>query len=129
LVLSSSHDFRKEWEKTKKQFFKLSKDAEKIALKGKKEVVRFSHTGKLHLDSTAAIFKKEHLYHLIGKEYANLKDHSKSTSKLKKLVKELHKVEKEQRILKKSIKSQSKTEAKPKSKTRTKKTIKRVKKS
>ena len=112
--MKKQYDFKKEWEKTKVQLHKFSKEAARMAKKGEDELVKFSKKGKLHIDSTAVSLKKEHLYYLIGKEYSKIKDPGEQSPSMKKLIGELHKVEKEQRSVQSSIKRKTKT--KPKSK-------------
>lgn len=99
------YDFKKEWEKTRDQLAKFSKEAVEIAKKKEKELVEFSRKSKLHVDSTAISLKKEHLYYLIGKEYANAKVSAQPTPKLTKLMNELKKADKEQRVLRRKIES------------------------
>ena len=67
--MPTQYDFKKEWEKTRNQLVKFSKEATKVAQKGEKELIAFSRKSKLHVDSTAISLKKEHLYYLVGKEY------------------------------------------------------------
>jgi hypothetical protein len=71
--------------------------------KGEEELVKFSKQSKLHIDATTVSLKKERLYHLIGKEYAGLKDPSQPTAKLGKLIEDLKKAEAEQQALKARI--------------------------
>ena len=97
-------DFKKEWGRTKDQLIQFSRKAAKVAKKGEEELIKFSRQSKLHFDSTAATLKKEHLYHLIGKEYAGLKNPAKPSASLKKLVEELRTIEKEQRVIHRKIK-------------------------
>ena len=66
------YDFKKEWEKTKEQLVKFSKEAAIVAKKGEEELIKFSHRSKLHVDSTTASLKKEHLYYQIGKEFSKI---------------------------------------------------------
>ena len=101
--MPTQYDFKKEWEKTRNQLAKFSKEAVKVAKKGEKELVEFSRKGKLHVDTTAISLKKEHLYYLIGKEYAKDKASAQPTAKLTKLLNELKKADREQRVLKRKI--------------------------
>jgi len=105
-------DFKREWEKTKKQLVQFSKEAAVLAKKGEDEIVKFSKKGKLQLDSTAIGLKMERMYYLIGKEYAKLKSPSNPTVKLKKLVDQIRKLEKEKSSLKGKIKRSSKVKSK-----------------
>jgi len=107
--MSNQYDFKKEWEKTRNQLVKFSKEAVETAKRGEKELVEFSRRSKLHVDATAISLKREQLYYLIGKEYANGQSAEKPTSKLAKLVKELKVAEKEQKALNRKLKSKSKS--------------------
>jgi len=103
--MTPQFDFKKEWEKTKDQLIKISKEAAIIAKKGEEELVKFSQKGKMRMDATAAGLKKEQLYYLIGKEYVKVKEPGKQSAQLKKLVEEMGKIEKEQRLLQKKLKT------------------------
>ena len=105
--MSGQYDFKKEWEKTRSQLAKFSKEAMIVAKKGEQELVKFSRKSKLHVDATAFSLRKEKLYYLIGKEYASAKEPEKSTPKLKKLVAELNKVNKDQQALQRKLKKPS----------------------
>ena len=98
-------NFKKEWPKIKKQLLDFSQQAVQMAKKGEKEFLRISHRGKLHINSTALTLKKEHLYHLIGQEYVRAKCPSAPTAKLKQLLEEFSKIEKDQKTLDRQIKS------------------------
>jgi len=106
--MPKQYDFKKEWEKTKTQLIKFSKEAAVIAKKGEKELVKFSRKGKLHVDATSISLKKEHLYYLIGKEYVRGEGSDQPTAKLTKLVGELKKADKEQQTLKRRLKVEKK---------------------
>jgi len=106
--MPTQYDFKKEWEKTRDQLAKFSKEAVEVAKKGEKELVEFSRRSKLHVDATSISLKKEHLYYLIGKEYAGTQGAEKPTAKLTKLLKELDKADKEQRVLKRKLKLKKK---------------------
>ena len=106
--MSTQYDFKKEWEKTRSQIEKFSKEAVKMAKKGEKELVEFSRKSKLHVDTTAISLKKEHLYYLIGKEYAKENAPVKPTAKLTKLLGELKKADRKQRALKRKIETAKK---------------------
>src|SRR5262245_51833993 len=102
--MTDEKKFTKEWPKIKKQLLDFSQQAVQMAKKGEKEFVRLSHRGKLHINSTALTLKKEHLYHLIGQEYVRAKCPAAPTPKLKQLVGEFEKIDKEQRGLERQIK-------------------------
>jgi len=97
------YDFKKEWEKTKIQLTKFSKEAARVAKKGEEELIKFSRQSKLHVDATAISLQKEKLYYMIGKEYMQSKDLEKETPKLVKLVIELDKANKKQSALKRKL--------------------------
>lgn len=99
------YDFKKEWEKTRSQLAKFSREAVKVAKKGEKELIEFSRKGKMHVDTTAISLKKEHLYYLIGKEYTKENASEQPTAKLTKLLNEFNRAEREQRVLKRKIKT------------------------
>ena len=103
--MPTQYDFKKEWEKTRNQLTKFSKEAVKMAKKGEKELVEFSRKSKLHVDTTAISLKKEHLYYLIGKEYTKENAPAQPTAKLTKLLNELKKADREQKVLKRKIKT------------------------
>jgi len=106
--MPTQYDFKKEWEKTRNQLAKFSKEAVKMAKKGEKELVEFSRKSKIHVGTTAISLKKEKLYYLIGKEYAHTGDPEKVTPKLKKLVEELNKADKKQLALKRRLNTSKK---------------------
>lgn len=83
----------------------FSRQAVQMAKKGEKEFIRLSRRGKMHLDATALGLKKEHLYHLIGQEYIRAKYPSTPTPKLKQLIAEFERIEKEKKSLGRQIKS------------------------
>ena len=98
--MSDQIDYKKEWERTKKQLVVFSKEMAELAKKGEKEFVKFSKRSKLHIDSTAIGLKKEHLYYQIGKEYVVSNTPAEPTPKLKKLIDEVRKSDKQQKELK-----------------------------
>ena len=102
--MPTQYDFKKEWEKTRNQLAKFSKEAVKMAKKGEKEIVEFSRKSKMHVDTTAISLKKEHLYYLIGKEYTKENASAQPTPKLSKLLNKLKKADKEQQALKRKMK-------------------------
>ena len=106
--MPEQHDFKRDWEKTKNQLAKFSKEAARVAKKGEQELIKFSRQSKMHVDSTAISLKKEKLYYMIGKEYMQSKDLEKETPKLVKLVTELNKANKEQSALKRKLKAPKK---------------------
>ena len=97
------YDFRNDWPKIKKQLMEFSQEALTLAKEGEKKLVKYSRTGKLHIDSTALALKREHLCHLIGKEYINAKCPGPRTPELDKLIRELAGVEKDINALKKKL--------------------------
>ena len=97
-------DIKKEWPKIKNQLSQVSKEALDLLKKGEKELVRVSHQGKLRVDATALNLKKEHLFHLIGKEYVKADTPAQPTPKLKKFIADLARIEKETESLKKQMK-------------------------
>jgi predicted hydrocarbon binding protein len=103
--MPTQYDFKKEWEKTRKQLTQFSQEAIKVAQKGEKELVKFSRIGKLHVDSAALGLKKEQLFYLIGKEYVKANAPEKPTPQLDKLLSELKKADKEQEGLRVKIKN------------------------
>jgi hypothetical protein len=107
--MTAHYDFKKEWEKTREQLNKFSKEAVKMAKQGEKELVKFSRRSKLHVDSTALSLKKEHLYYQIGKEYASAQAPAQPTVKLTKLLGELKKADRQQQALKRKIEGKKKT--------------------
>ena len=102
--MNSGYDFKKEWPRIKKELTKVSQEALALAKKGEKELVRVSHLGRLHVDSTAVRLKKEHLYHLIGKEYVRARCPGTKTPRLKELVEELRALEQDSRKLARQMK-------------------------
>ena len=103
--MPKEHDFKKDWEKTRQQLTQFSKEALVLAKKGEQEFVKFSHRGKLHLDSTAIDLKREQLYYLIGKEYVKAKAPAGPTAALTKLLEELAKINKEQKTVRNELKN------------------------
>jgi len=89
------YDFKKEWPQLKKQLARISDDARVMMKKGEKELVKFSRESKRHLDVTALQLKKEHLYHLIGKEYLKAGCPGEPSAPLKSLVAEFQNIEKD----------------------------------
>lgn len=98
-------DIKKEWPKIREQLISVSQEALTLAKKGEGELVKFSQQSRLHIDSTALNLKKEHLFHLIGKEYVKAKTPGPQTPKLKKLLAEFDALEKHQRSLKRQFKA------------------------
>ncbi len=103
--MPTPQDFKKEWEKTRKQLTQFGREAVKIAQKGEKEFVKLSRVGKLHMDSAAIGLKKEQLFYLIGKEYVKANAPEKPTPQLDKFLNELKKADKEQEGIKVKIKN------------------------
>lgn len=102
--MPTQNDLKKEWEKTRTQLARLSKEAVKIAKRGEQELVKLSRKSKLHVDTTAIALRKERLYYLIGKEYANTKDQQPSP-KMKQFLSDLNKAEKEQQAVNRQLKT------------------------
>ena len=89
--MPKEHDFKKDWEKARKQLDLFSKEAMVLAKKGEQEFIKLSHRSKLHLDSTAIDLKREQLYYLIGKEYVKANAPAQPTAAMVKLLDELEK--------------------------------------
>jgi len=106
---------KKEWPKIKKELVRVSQEALDLAKKGEEELIKITQKGKLHVDTTALNLKKEHLFLRIGKEYVRGKRPSTQTAKMKQLLGELDKLEKEIKTTKGKLK------ASPKKKTTRKK--------
>ena len=106
--MTIQQDLRKSWPKTRKQLQEFGKEALVLAERSKKEIIRLSKEGKLHLDFTALDLKKEHLFYLIGKEYVKANYPSEHTSKLKKLIAEINQINREQRSLKNAMETKRK---------------------
>ena len=102
--MADKHDYRKDWEKTKKQLLKFSKEAMEVVKKGEEELIKLTKKSKFHIDSTAISLKKEKLYYLIGKEYVKAEKGPKGKEKIKKLVSESKAADKEWKELKEKIK-------------------------
>lgn len=101
--MTEQNELKNEWKKRREQLSKLSKEALLVAKRGEKELIELSRKTRIHVDSTALTLKKEHLYYLIGKEYADIQGTNKSTAKLTKLVGELTKANKLQLALKRRL--------------------------
>lgn len=101
--MPGQYDFKKEWEKTRKQLAEFTKEAGRVAKRGEMELIKFSRQSKLHVDATAISLKKEKLYYMIGKEYVHATDPEKTTSQLRKLLAELEKINKRQSVLKRKL--------------------------
>lgn len=104
-IMPKEHDFKKDWEKARQQLNQFSKDALVLAKKGEEEFIKFSHRGKLHLDSTAIDLKREQLYYLIGKEYVKAKAPAQPTTAMVKLLDEIERIDKEQKAVRSELKS------------------------
>ncbi len=103
--MPKEHDFKKDWERTKKQLNQFGKEALVLAKKGEQEFVKFSHRGKLHLDSTTIDLKREQLYYLIGKEYVKASAPAQPTAVLTKLLDEVARLDKEQKVVRGELKN------------------------
>lgn len=101
--MKAPYDFKREWEKTKKQFIHLSSEAADMAKKGEKELIAISKKGKVQLDVAAMALKREKLYYLIGKEYAKGRSPANPSDKVLKLVAEVKTLVKEQRRIEKQL--------------------------
>ena len=93
------YDFKKDWPRIKKQLTELSDEAKVLVKKGEKELVKLTKESKRHIDATALHLKKEHLYHLIGKEYLKSGCPSEPSTLMKQLVAEFKNIEKEMAAL------------------------------
>ncbi|HPB68131.1 MAG TPA: hypothetical protein PLT76_06320 [Candidatus Omnitrophota bacterium] len=109
--MEDRYDFKKEWPKIKKELKRVSEEALKIAKRGEEEVVKFSRVGKIHIDSAALKLKQEHLFHLLGKEYMKAKFPGPHSPKMKKLIVEYHKLEKDLGQLQQNLKTPRKRPA------------------
>ena len=114
--MAKKYDFKKEWPRIKKELVRVSKEAMVLAKKGEEQLVKVTKRGKLHVDDAALGLKMEHIYLQVGKEYVKSKCAETKTPKLKKLLNDLAKIEKEKQALGKKIKAGSKarTAARPK---------------
>lgn len=99
------HDFKKDWEKARKQLDLISKEAIVLAKKGEQEFIKLSHRGKLHLSSTAIDLKREQLYYLLGKEYVKAKAPAQPTSAMTKWLEDLERIDKEQKTVRNELKN------------------------
>ncbi len=106
--MEDRYDFKQEWPKIKKELKRVSQEALKIAKRGEAEIVKFSKVGKVHVDSAALRLKQEHLFHLLGKEYAKANFPGPHSPKMKKLVVEYHKLEKDLGQLRQNLKPRKK---------------------
>ncbi|MDP2653947.1 MAG: hypothetical protein Q8Q08_07950 [Candidatus Omnitrophota bacterium] len=98
-------DIKSDWPEVKKQLMTFSREALRLAKKGEKELKTFSGRGKLHLDSATLNLKKEHLYHLIGREYIRARCPGTQTPKLKALIAEFRKIDKAHKGLQRGIRT------------------------
>lgn len=101
------YDFKKDWPRIKKQLTELSDEAKILVKKGEKELVKLTKESKRHLDVTALHLKKEHLYHLIGKEYLKSGCPSEPSTLMKQLVEEFRNIEKDMAALARRKKTSS----------------------
>lgn len=93
--MASRYDFKKDWPYLKDELKRISEEAMKMVKKGEEEITRYSQIGIMHLDATALKLKKEHLYHLVGKEYVQAGCPKEPTAKLQKYLVELKKIDKD----------------------------------
>ncbi len=117
--MTANYDFKKEWPKIKKELVRVSQEALDLAKKGEEELIKITKKGKLHMDTTALNLKKEHLFLRIGKEYVRGAKPATQTAKMKQLLKEMDKLEKEIK------QTEGKLKKTPKKKTARKKTAKK----
>lgn len=103
--MPKEHDFKKDWQRTRQQLTQFSKEALILAKKGEQEFIKFSHRGKLHLDSTAIDLKREQLYYLVGKEYVKAKAPAQPTTAMVKFLDEIERIDKEQKAVRNELKS------------------------
>ena len=101
------YDFKKDWPRIKKQLTELSDEAKVLVKKGEKELVKLTRESKRHIDATALHLKKEHLYHLIGKEYLKSGCPAEPSTLMKQLVAESQKIEKDMAALARRRKASS----------------------
>lgn len=104
-MAQKQHDFKKDWDKIKERLIAMSQEAKVLAKKGEKELIKFSHKSKLHIDATSLTLKKEKLFYHIGKEYVRAKNSGKTSQKMSDMLEELSQVEKQERSLKRKIKA------------------------
>jgi hypothetical protein len=125
--MDEGYDFKKEWPKIKKELQKVSGEAVKILKKGEEEVVKYSRLGKIHVDSAALRLKKEHLFHMIGKEYLVSGCSCEPSAKMKKYLAEHEKIEKQLKALDQGLKAQpAASRAKPRATVKRKRTAKKT---
>ena len=106
--MEDGYDLKKEWPKVKKEFKRVGEEALKMVKHGEAEIVKFSKAGKVHIDSAALKLKQEHLFHLLGKEYSKAKFPGTHSPKMKKLIAEYHKLEKDLGQLQQNLKTKKK---------------------
>jgi len=99
--------FQKEWPKIKRELLRVSQEAMTLAKKGEVQLRHISQKGKMHVDATALKLKKEHLYLLIGQEYVRAGCPGPRQQKLSRLIKELHKIDKELKSIQKKLNRKS----------------------
>jgi len=102
----SEYKFKEDWPRIKNELVRVGQEAMDLAKKGEKEFVKLTRKGRVQVDITALGLKKEHLYRLIGKEYAAANTPDKSTPKLKKLVEEVRKIDKDIKAMRRLLKTQ-----------------------
>ncbi len=103
--MDEGYDFKKEWPKIQKELRRMSDEALKVVKKGEKELVKFSKVSRVHVDSAALRLKQEHLFHLLGREYVKAKFPGTHSPKMKKLIGEYSKLEKELTVLRQELKA------------------------
>ena len=107
--MEDGYDLKQEWPKIRKELKRVSEEALKIVKRGEVEIVKFSKAGKIHVDSAALRLKQEHLFHLLGKEYAKNRFPGPHSPRMGKLIEEYHRLEKELGQLTRTLKGSPKT--------------------
>jgi len=110
-------DYHKEMNKlmgqVKVNFQKFGKNAEVVAKKGEKELVRASKIGKLQLDIMGMNIQKEKVYYEMGKKIASMRGKETDVQGIiEPYLKELRKIESESRNRKREISQVKKTYSK-----------------
>lgn len=88
-------DFQKAWEETKKEAVRLSKDINRWARKGEKELVKLSGQAKVGFDMMGLKVKKEQLLHSLGTGYYHTQIGRKTNISLDKTVNEVKAIDKQ----------------------------------
>jgi hypothetical protein len=101
--MAPQNDFKKEWPEIRKQLTNMSREALKLAKKGEDHLLALSKKGKLHLDTAAMEWKRDHIYERIGREYIKANCPGPHTPRLKQYIDELNRMEKNILLLKKRL--------------------------